>query len=1100
TNTGKYPAYNVLIKDDAAGGASSGMTCSAASLSVKDRAGNAVGNSVIGGGFFSTVAGEGVRITTIPSNNTAANSTVDDNEVIYVEYVCTISSAVTNLATASGSRPVGAIDNTAQITYYSSTASEASNSSFNFVPLDPARYVRKARVQILTPTVTKTLVWTRHSESTGISNVNYGELAQFEIVVNLPEGDFIEPAVVDNYTGTLTPALSLPALNTCIAGPAPALVADGSATANTAACYLTGLAVSGNDLVPSPAANGSNTALPNKIVVRTPATSQVITAGNNTATFTAKSASNAAMWSVQSAAVSVTMDDPNPSVSKTITRVGGGSIDAGDQVDLALTWRNTDANNPLFTCRAWDVLDPAVYNLATVTVQTTPSNYTYYGPGVANSNCVDAAGAALSVNAFCFKWTGTATTPCSTSNVTGTVRVNLTNTVVAGSSYANVVRLAGETTYNTAALNRTVSSSGTTNLSIVAPVASSKTIIATSNADTAMGSNPPLAVGETVTYEIKYDFPEGVTRSVDLRDVLGSGQLANLRCVPVGGAVTTLCDAQIARSHTDLSNANVSALNSAAVGVFVPVSVTETLASNTINISLGDVNNTPGQGTGSYTLRLTLQVQNTASTIAGYGFNNTGALAYIDAVGTAGQVATSSVLAHVATPTLVIDKTVTPTAPSAGDTVSYSIEVKNTATGANAAPAYDLRVADVLPTTLSGFSAVTVTPSAGNTGSISGQNLSGTITKLDPNSSVFYTFTAVVDALTPVGSVITNTASATASSLPGGLDGNNSGSSTERTGSGGVNNLAASDPATLITQDLSISKTTVPFPPNAYYAIGDEVTYEIHLALPVGTVNAANIQDTLPAELAYVGSSASITLPAGVSSSVVAASGSITPALAGNNVNFALGNLTATGAADVVIRFKAIVKNVLANQNNQTRLNAVSLTYNNPNAAGTLTKTAAGVPTVRVGEPNLDMVKQITAGATNSQAGDSVHYRFTVSNSGTTPAYQAVVREQLPSTLDSITNVVVAVSGGNIYQNNSTTPVTTADAVLMSSSNSNDTLVLSAIDIFPGATLTVDFDAKINISASAGQIISNTVSATYKSTVVNNAETRDSSDGGDDDV
>lgn len=92
-----------------------------------------------------------------------------------------------------------------------------------------------------------------------------------------------------------------------------------------------------------------------------------------------------------------------------------------------------------------------------------------------------------------------------------------------------------------------------------------------------------------------------------------------------------------------------------------------------------------------------------------------------------------------------------------------------------------------------------------------------------------------------------------------------------------------------------------------------------------------------------------------------------------------------------------------------------------------------------MGEPNLAIVKAITAGAAGADAGNSVDWSFTVSNGGTTTAHRTEIRDVLPPGLDGITNVGLATTGG-VTLNGTATPLALANVRVRTTVNPNDTI------------------------------------------------------------
>ena len=115
---------------------------------------------------------------------------------------------------------------------------------------------------------------------------------------------------------------------------------------------------------------------------------------------------------------------------------------------------------------------------------------------------------------------------------------------------------------------------------------------------------------------------------------------------------------------------------------------------------------------------------------------------------------------------------------------------------------------------------------------------------------------------------------------------------------------------------------------------------------------------------------------------------------------------------------------------------------------------------MRVGEPNLEMGKVVTAGATGSQAGDTVSWQIVIANTGDTTAFQVDWRDQLPAGLFQISNAQLSTAGGDVFLNGTSTPLLSSNLHVTTTTSANDTIDLAStaggdaadtIQIEPGA-------------------------------------------------
>src|SRR5262249_35254326 len=155
---------------------------------------------------------------------------------------------------------------------------------------------------------------------------------------------------------------------------------------------------------------------------------------------------------------------------------------------------------------------------------------------------------------------------------------------------------------------------------------------------------------------------------------------------------------------------------------------------------------------------LKVVVANVASNNAGTTLTDTGSLTFTPLSGAAVTVNTNSVAARVAEPVVRVAKRADPTAASAGDPVTFTLDITNAASGGAAASAFDWPFSAPLPARY--LSPTLVNVDVGTTGatanaSFTGNTLSGTIDRLDPGETVRITYTALVDPSTQFAETIT---------------------------------------------------------------------------------------------------------------------------------------------------------------------------------------------------------------------------------------------------------------------------------------------------------------------------------------------------------
>ena len=415
--------------------------------------------------------------------------------------------------------------------------------------------------------------------------------------------------------------------------------------------------------------------------------------------------------------------------------------------------------------------------------------------------------------------------------------------------------------------------------------------------------------------------------------------------------------------------------------------------------------------------------------------------------GSANGTASNDVSVTVSEPTLSVTKTRVITGPvDAGATVDYTVTI-NAASGANQTTAYDLSLTDVFNSYLvdlseTGRTTNPVTPNAcltntgttvpfAITGGFTGNTYNLTANCLEPGNRITLTFRATLASSIPAGYTLNNTANLSYTSLPtvGTLAANNptgsvagapSGDTGERTGGGGVNDYQASGTIGLTVASPTIDKIT---PTPTQYTIGENVTYDILVTLPEGLTPSVVVADQLPLGMSYVSSqvvtqaassnghlsadfAGSFTTPSPVPTVVSGSAGSV-------SLNF--GDTTTTndditGNNSFVVRVVALVMNDAANdRDGQSKTNTASLQYLIGATPHSITDTA----TVSLIEPRITTNKVVTSPTGNVQAGDTVAYRVTFTNTGHSQAYDVTAQDVLTAGVTYDSGSAACTLGGN---------------------------------------------------------------------------------------
>ncbi len=604
-----------------------------------------------------------------------------------------------------------------------------------------------------------------------------------------------------------------------------------------------------------------------------------------------------------------------------------------------------------------------------------------------------------------------------------------------------------------------------------------KGIIATSEPDTIAGS---VLIGETVSFGITVRVPVGTTHEVAVVDTLPPG------LIYLGPAfLTRTFDTALTAS------ANPAGINAAPSGTPVQlVDGTDVVVNGQeVRVFLGDVINSDNDlNEERYVLSFMVQVANVAANQEGVALANSATVTYFNVNDQEQMLAPATRAVRVVEPNVQVAKTVDPLAVlTSGGTATYTITVTNPP-GLTVAPAYDLRVVDMLGRSL----VVTgVTPSGGVTGVTDNSTTSTvdvSVGVFPPGGQLVITYRAAVAALPP-GTQVDNTASASWTSLPGpqgtgnlvpGAPGEPDG---ERTGDQtGPNDYTTSDLATVVVGDVALDKTIDP--PQTRYAIGDPVQYRVEISVPA-LASLANgvVRDVLAAGLAYRPGSLAVTLPPGVTGTVPAdfTVAADTPGPGQQTLELALGTLTNTVATPqtVVLTYRVAVANVLSNQDGQSLANEATFSFDDPGTG--LPRERSDATTVTVGEPHLALTKIIVGPAAGLDAGNRVAFRVEVGNDGSTTSYDTVLMDVLPAGLENVSNLLVVAASGGAER-----PVATSNGTGW---------VTSPFDIPPGGAVTIVFDATLANTVVPGQQLQNEVAAEFTSRDGTDAGERDGADG-----
>ena len=280
---------------------------------------------------------------------------------------------------------------------------------------------------------------------------------------------------------------------------------------------------------------------------------------------------------------------------------------------------------------------------------------------------------------------------------------------------------------------------------------------------------------------------------------------------------------------------------------------------------------------------------------------------------------------------------------------------------------------------------------------------------LDPGEWVTLLFTASLDDV-PGGATITNTASATFTSMPGG-EGRTSEDGSDQDDGGTLNNYNEGDSASFEADaGLKIIKEVCPCHPDDRFAIGETVRFRIQLDLLEVTTTDVVVTDTLPDYLTPLPGLSAVTAGnVGIwfedpSSPGNAQPNYDVPGVSGQELTFDLGNIHNSGnsvSTDdfVVVEVYGRVQNVVENQDGDVLTNDAVVEWTEVEVPLSDSDSA----TITLVEPDLEILKDVSK--TELTIGDEVTYTITVRHTGdsTADAYDLVVVDTLADNMNYVT-------------------------------------------------------------------------------------------------
>lgn len=1126
-NTGGSAAFDVLLRDTIA----SGFVMPTAGFNIQVRGGDDPNTALafvnVGGGLFSGVAGEGIRIldgagdtdgggasdgTTDPgaAGSIASRDGAPGSNILIVTY---------DLEARADISPTTLHENTGLIEGFGGR----DNGTDFTAGFDDDKYTDTASALVDAPAIDKNLLDTDRGFTDG-SDVAIGEIVTYELVITLPEGDIDDLTVTDLLPPGLTYVPASAVLITAAAG-STALTNDFAGTVDLDA--VTGGGGSGTDITfelddgagGAVLVTNNNDPADNSIVLRFSATVDDV-AGNingqdldNQARIDYTDADGATNDGTPGAAAPILSDTvtttvvlPNVVVDKEIDL---DTVDAGDVITVTLSVSNTGSADA-FDVDVSDVIDPLKF--INVVPAAPPAGFSIDNAVPNTVRFVADPGIALVEGA----------------SVEFTFTAEVTDNIVPGDVILNTAVTNGGNTLPGGGRNMPDAMDVD---SVAVELGLAKGIVSTSEAHTGdPGGGEQVAVGEIVRYRLEVELPEAAALDLTLQDLVADGLTfidphatldGNVRVAFVSdGGISSAGAVQIVDAAAFVAGDETTLAGITPVFELADINISNAPDSDVdvytsgadVFFRLGDVTNADSDANKEYiVLEFNLLVDNVAANVAGTDLNNS-FRALSDDAGNNTQIGSDSniIAVSVAEPDVSVVKSIVTPGNDAGDTIVYEIAIAN-AGGADNTSAFDIRVLDDLdgvdPGTLNLVSAVFNPGSTGAALSLdatAGNLVDVTIDRLDAGETVTITVTATLAGNLKAGLTVDNSASLSYSGLPGpnGTAVNPTGSATpgtggsadgERDGSGGgINTYTDTNSIAFTVASPAIDKRLVDESMTTA-GIGNTVEYDLVITVPEGRTDNLRISDDIPAGLAIV-SAQLITSAAGSTYLSSDFQGSIENAGAvalvgplGNGADLLvdLGDIDATAGSatdgnQFVIRVTTLVLNAPATSGldgaQTTFTNSASLTYLDPDDGAGNTPTDVMLddpsdPTVTAVEPELSIDKSVVVGGsgTSGDAGDSVVWTIVVSHTAlsTAPAFDLDLNDTLPAAFVPAGFVATIATPGD------------ATALFDLTGNVLSTLAADNVDLALGQSLTITINGTLADSVAPGAMLTNTANLDY---------------------
>ena len=760
TGTGLHGAFNVKINDTLPAGFQ--IPTGGLNLYVSDGAGNVIGYTDLGGGFF----GSGIELN--DNGSTGALKAYDPtsgSNLVLITYDLQLNATVP---------PSQSYTNTADLFNY---ASKAGGPDVLTSPLYASTVASTPDVQ-----VTKQLVSSNQGFTSG-KNLAIGEIGTYDVILTFPEGVARNASFLDSLpSGMALVGLSSISWSNSLS---PSNGSFGTIFTNpTIGSNGSSFTLNFGDIT------NSNTTLGGSDTIIIEYTAVVLNVASNTEGTSLKNTATLSFTGGSSSGSdTVTVVVPKLTVTKS---VDNPNAQANDTVTFTVTIANNAANGSGANTYDVSLSDLIPSDLNYVPGSLAHSTGVFPDSLAVNGGTISASYSTLPLG---FSTTFTyqaklltsvaALTPVvNTANVGYTTLPGIVNTRISAYN-SNSIERTGNTSDPGGSANNLVASGSAT---VTPPVGITKSIVSTTQSFTS-GQN--VAIGEGVRYRVSVTIPQGTTPNVSISDLL-----------PAGLAFAGVASFSFSPS-----------LSSSLAGGLTTALGSPSLASNVVSWNLGTITDTDSDSSTAETITIDYDtfVLNVASNQNGSSLQNTATFTS----GSSSQSVSAPAL-NVVVPNLSISENVSSShADIAGSPVTFSINVSNG--GNSSSDAYDVSLSDVVP---SGFTIVSGSLQSSGTAPTSvlvlnGNTISAVYDGIPLGTSSTITFEAYLNSSVSLGQSLADATTLAYSTLYGNVvspQTGNSPVSTERTGNtsdpgGVVNNLIASASASVTATSDTITGT-----------------------------------------------------------------------------------------------------------------------------------------------------------------------------------------------------------------------------------------------------------------------------------------------------